>query len=609
MTNLLKYAFLIIVSLSTSIGVVQAEFHREIFDRAMRLTSKDYQLGGKFVAPAVQAANFLAEELRKERDPKEAKKIADTLIALVSEGEGVGGISDTPANDSERPLMEGALEAVARFLKALDHDNHKFAAAKSPREKSHLDVVSKIMGTAYAGVVDVVDYNAGLQKEITRLQGEELKNDGDRKDYPTLVQEIVDANQDVNEPLKAVKTLTRLLKTTVIPQKAHQLALSIFKMLKKDVDFSAAISGDIIEALIAVETYRMFEIGQGDLDKVDPSLFVYQGAAQSAASEAFLLALVSAIQDILYNPNLTDEELVTGFRYKIPKSGFKVVNVGGETCVAQKLTPRPAGELRPSYAKALELVNRGAIKGLVTQAGLSGRVNRAVLNITRLQKLAIDDVAMRQVLMFYSVPKFGSKASKQPPPLPQFLWHFNSSAYGYQCGFFSLGLQSRDEFINQILDNLNDPKIRGLVNQITSESANIQRAIGYCLKYGNKANGEIEADYLKQRSATIRTGLLSRRTTAKAAVQTGTIKDLPPAAQESTQTMANLSDAALDAMVVADTQSQKANIVKAMKKDLAAREAYLELYAKKMKIKRDQIDMAAFLEQYQKLQADIRPSA
>ena len=120
--------------------------------------------------------------------------------------------------------MEGALEAAARFLKALDHDNHKFAAAKSPREKSHLDVVSKIMGTAYAGVVDVVDYNAGLQKEMTRLEGLESVADGGRKDYPTLVQEIVAANQGVADPLKAVKTLTRLLKTTVIPEKAHQLA-------------------------------------------------------------------------------------------------------------------------------------------------------------------------------------------------------------------------------------------------------------------------------------------------------------------------------------------------------------------------------------------------
>ena len=89
------------------------------------------------------------------------------------------------------------------------------------------------------------------------------------------------------------------------------------------------------------------------------------------------------------------------------------MNVGGETRVAQKLTPRPAGELRPSYAVALKLVNTGTIKGLVTQTGLSGRVKGAVLNITRLQKLAIDDVAMRQVLMFYSVPKFSSKASKQ----------------------------------------------------------------------------------------------------------------------------------------------------------------------------------------------------
>ncbi len=510
-----------------------------------------------------------------------------------------------PANDSERPLMEGALEAAARFLKALDHDNHKFAAAKSPREKSHLDVVSKIMGTAYAGVVDVVDYNAGLQKEMTRLEGLESVADGGRKDYPTLVQEIVAANQGVADPLKAVKTLTRLLKTTVIPEKAHQLAKGIFMVLTKDVDFSAAISDDIIDAIIAVEKYRMFEIGQGNLDKVNPSLFTYQGAAQSAASEAFLLALVSAIQDVLYNPNLTDEELVAGFRYKIPKSGFKVVNVGGETRVAQKPTPRPAGELRPSYAIALKLVEDDAMQKFVTKTGLSGRVKGTVLNITRLQKLAIDDVAMRQVLMFYSVPKFSSKASKQAAPLPQFLWHFNSSAYGYQCGFFSLGLQSRDEFINQILDNLNDPKIRGLVNQITSESANIQRAIDYCLKYGNKTDDEIEEDALKQRSATIRAALLSRQKTAKATVQAGAIKDLPPAAQKSTQTMVDLSDAGLEAMVVADIKKQRAKSVEAIKEDLAVRETYLELYAKKMKTKRDQIDMAAFLEQYQKLQADI----
>ena len=155
------------------------------------------------------------------------------------------------------------------------------------------------------------------------------------------------------------------------------------------------------------------------------------------------------------------------------------------------------------------------------------------------------------------------------------------------------------------MDNLNDPKIRGLVNQITSESANIQRAMRYCLKCGNKANDEIEKDALKQRSAAIRTALLSRRKTAKQAVETDAIKDLSPAAQESTQTIANLSDGDLDAMIAEDIKKQKAKIVEGIKKDLAVRETYLELYAKKMKIKLDQIDMAAFLEQYQKLQADI----
>jgi hypothetical protein len=91
-----------------------------------------------------------------------------------------------------------------------------------------------------------------------------------------------------------------------------------------------------------------------------------------------------------------------------------------------------------------------------------------------------------------------------------------------------------------------------LVNQITSESANIQRAMRYCLKCGNKANDEIEKDALKQRSAAIRTALLSRRKTAKKAVETDAIKDLSPAAQESTQTIANLSDGDLDAMIAED---------------------------------------------------------
>ena len=128
------------------------------------------------------------------------------------------------------------------------------------------------------------------------------------------------------------------------------------------------------------------------------------------------------------------------------------------------------------------------------------------------------------------------------------------------------------------MDNLNDPKIRGLVNQITSESANIQRAMRYCLKCGNKANDEIEKDALKQRSAAIRTALLSRRKTAKKAVETDAIKDLSPAAQESTQTIANLSDGGLDAMIAEDIKKQKAKIVEGIKKDLAVRETYLELY-------------------------------
>ena len=579
MANFLKHSLLIIVSLSTSIGVVQADFDQGILDRAMGATSPNYKIGGQFVDPAVQAANFLTEELRKERDKERdsvrAKNIADTLIALVSEGRGVGGISDTPANDGERPLMEGSLREAARFLRALEHPNQdNFAAAQKPHAQRHLARVSEIMQAAYAGVVDVVDYNAGLQKEITRLQGEELKDDSDRKDYPTLVQEIVAANQDVGDPLKALKELTRLLKTTVIPEKAFQLAAAIMEELKA-VDFSIAIPAAAVDALTSVEMFRMLETAQGNLNKVDPALFDYQGTAQTDASEAILLALVSAIQNHLYNHALTPEELAKLFKYQI-NSGL--LGKGGVRIAAKAM------------------IEDGRMRGIISQ-GLLNRIRAARLRIGAVQTLDIDAVAMRQALMFYSVPDFDMGTLQQKRTLPQFLRYFGSSGAGLQCGFFSLGFKTRKEAIDQILDNLGEPEILAMVdNNLRFGSDNIQAAMNAWVRFSGMKNSKIAKVLLKEKLAGVKKTLEGSRTDALA-VDAG--KRSPYQQEMAALTDKNIEERVKAAEAKLGKQAQEAA------QELSDRiDYYIDLYAKKHGIDREGLSEVEQLEFYRKLYAE-----
>jgi len=573
-----KSALLIIVSLSVSIGVVQADFDQGILDRAVGMASDKYKIGGQFVAPAVQAANFLTEELRKESNPVTAKNIADTLIAVLSAGRGVGGISETPANDGERPLMEGALRDAARFLKALEHDNQdKFAAAQNPHEQSHLARVTEIMQAAYADAVDSVDYNMGLQKEMTRLRRLEVAADKDRNDYPELVQEIVDgAKAEGKNPWVA---MTAVLKQTVIPEKAYQLARSIFVILKKNVDFSAAIPASVVDALIAVETYRMFETAQGNLNKVDPALFDYQGTEQSAESEAVLLALVSAIQDSLYNSALEPEDLIRLFRYKINNHRLA----------------KPAVR---DAAKAM--IEDGSLAGFITQ-GLIGRV-RAMpgqMDIHAVQKLGIDAVAMRQALMFYSVPDFDMGTLQKGDTPPQFLRYFGSSGAGLQCGFFSLGFQSRKEAIDQILDNLGEPEILAMADSnLRFGSDDIQAVMNDWVRFAGKQNPEIAKILLQERLVGVKKTLEGSRDTALAVgagERSAYQKEMAALTGKDIEKRVETAGAKLD------------RDMQVMARELSGRvQSYINLYAKKNKIDIEKLKDDEKSAVYRKLHAEYR---
>ena len=585
MANLLKHAFLIVMSLSTSAGVVRADFDQGILDRAMGMTSDAYQVGGKLVAPAVQAANFLTEDLRKESDSVRAKNIADTLIAVLSTGQGVGGISETPANEGERPLMVGALQEAARFLKALEHPNQKdFALVQKPHEQSHLARVTTIMQSAYAEDRPVVAYNAALQKAITDLHAKELAADGDPKDYTVWVGGIVAANQDGGDPLKAVKALTALLKTTVIPEKAHQLAVSIFRDLK-GVNFADVVPSSAIDALISVEAYRMFETTQGALGKADPALFSYQGTAQSDKSEAVLLALVSAIQNYLYNSAATPEVLVRLFKYQIN---------------SRKLV-KPAVR---DAAKAM--IRNGEIGQIITQ-GLIDRVKAMLgqMRITAVQKLVLDAVVMKQALMFYSVPAFNMGTLRKVDTSPQFLRYFGSSGSGLQCGFFSLGFQSRQDALDQILDNLVEPEILAMADRNVSCSSDIRRLIDRYVKYRGKTRDELVGALVAERLEAEKVTLRSRRAASLKIEE----KD-----RNSRQVdLAKLSDQDIEDKIEAQkgeiTKDQQAEVSKMV----GQKNFYAGLYAKRHKIENLLTGDAEekkrffdrFLDEYAQLMAEV----
>ncbi len=579
MANFLKHALLIIVSLSTSIGVVQAKFHQRILDDAMEATSPNYRIGGQLVSPAVQAAYFLAHELSLKSDPEEAKNVADTLIALLSAGRGVGGISKRSANGGERPLMEGALREAARFLKALEHQNQeKFKKEQQAHKQSHLDRVTEIMRAAYAEDRDArrPTYNAALKIKIDKLKVAEEAADPS-VDYKKLVADTASAARKAGK--NDFEAVGNLLKTTVIREKADYLANKAILVALKKQDFSAAVDDSVVDALIAAETYRMFETKQGTLERADPNIFAYQNTRKSAESEAVLLALVSAIQDSLYNSALEPEDLVRLFKYKINS----------------RLLAR--ADVRVA-AKAM--IEDGSIDKLITQ-DLIDRVKAMPgrMNIHSVQKLDIDAVAMRQALMFCSVPDFDMGTLQQKRTLPQFLRYFGSSGAGLQCGFFSLGFQTRQEAINQILDNLVELEILAMADRNVSCSADIRRILDRSLEFSGKNIGEVVGVLVTERLEAEKATLRSRRATSL---------KVPEKDRNLIQIdLAKLSDQNIEERIEARKVQIKKDQRAEVRKIMNQRDVYAKLYAKKHGIKAEGQDFFdRFFGEYADLMKQIK---
>ncbi|RZI46469.1 hypothetical protein [Candidatus Finniella inopinata] len=520
MINFAKYCLLTVGMVSVSMGVAQAEFKQDILDSAMKMAEADYKIDANPVNKAVQAANFLAHDLKRESDPTRAKNIADTLLGLVSKGEGkgVGGISETPANEGERGLMINALQEATRFLKeqdglteaALGANLKTFDKADKEHEKQHVAHVSAIIFGAFkkhAGVLDsaaiksdlqgilagtawlkdymtkdeywkYVDaylskalerrvYNVKIQQEIDDLRAKEKKDDGEADyNHNDFVKSYVASLVQGDNPLKDLETLTEKLQETVIPEKAFQIARSMIEKLKtKDFNFERLLADSegmptVIDALIAIEKYRMLETRQSYLEKIDPPIFTYQNTKQSPESEAVLLAMVSAIQSILRNPDLTDDEVVDQFKYKIPKSPYKAVAKGGITWSIELEERRGEDFKRPSYEKALEMIRGGAIKNLISKLNLPQKVKdlSRPLNISKVQKLEIDKEAMKQKLFYVHRPVFDFKKAVFVRE-PRIMYWVQSRGNG-ECGYFSLRhAQGYAEYVQQILDNLDDPEI------------------------------------------------------------------------------------------------------------------------------------------------------
>ena len=302
--------------------------------------------------------------------------------------------------------------------------------------------------------------NVVLKEEIDKLRVAEVAANPS-VDYKKLVDDTVVAARGAGQNI--FEAVGNLLKTTVIPEKADYLANKAILQALKTKDFSGLPAApnrmaEIIELLIAAETYRVFETTQGSSDARkrglawnDPSLFDYQNTNQSAESEAVLLALVSAIQSIFNNPDATPADLIRLFNYDINN---------------RRLT-RP--ELR---AAAKAMIADGSLAVIITQ-GLIDRVKamRGQMNIHAVQKLANDAVAMRQKLVYMQVPEFNFVTGRFVTRFEFMRW-VGSEGDG-ACGHYTLRFPGRNQYNSRIVDNVGEASVISLAHSFAGMGAGI----------------------------------------------------------------------------------------------------------------------------------------
>ncbi len=495
----LHIAFIIFSSWGSLFAAV---VDQALIDNVWSMTSPNYKRGTHFVSRAVQAVNMLAHELQLYSNEAKATAAAKSIVAMVTTGKGVKGGLRGPsskrrlANETEKKLMIDAVtkavdylqkqslfddvlrESLSEMLGTWNTDDvtrkhgsvvmglllasskktkrHDLASAKAlvptlipdsalwirtslAPEAASWHYAQEYMEEPY---VDHL-YNAIELKRIQKAQADELVSD------PVYSARIAAMPEDIS----SLESLTVELERTLIPEKALALAEKLRTIVKsldlKTIKDNAVLFPRVIRALVAIEKFRMFEINLGGLDKADPTVIDYKNDALDPESQAILITLVSAIQNYLYNPGSTIDDLRQLFLYR--KNDKRL-----ERVVAALNAIKPD-----------EFVNYRLLAAL-----------QRPIAINVLQYIAIDEVNLKQRLRYYAMPRF-HKETKEIDYVLTFLRDYGSSGVLMQCGFFSLGYESRNDAFQQILDNLNDPRIFGLADWISARSGDISAAMNW----------------------------------------------------------------------------------------------------------------------------------
>ncbi len=504
--GIFSFIFLFIFSITTG---VLAEVDQRLIDNVYAMTGSNYKKDGNPISRPVQTVNMLAHELSLYADERMATAAAKSIISMVTKGEGVKGLREVThrsrrrfLNEIEKELIIHAVTKAANYLQHLDlldpflegsigsmagvwnsddstrkHGSVVLSLLMAAREKAATDYAPQIyIAKAAAITMDGAEaihktledpdvwhyaedymtgptqthrYNAIAWKSIERDRNAELE--GDRNFSTRIPTKFpVRALTPEGKNVKFLNDLAKELERTLIPEKAATLSKQIMDSVR-DADTDLRTLADpggnqfhqaVVRALMAVEKFRMFVIGT---DAVRPTVFDYVNNGQNPESQAALIALVSAIQNYLYNPSSKVASLKKLFSYQ-------------------------SNDRHLAYLQgALSAVNLDIFINEDFTEALSNPIR-----INYLQEILIDQENLKQRLKFFWMPTFNKEAG-QIIHEPTFVRYYGSSGSSNQCGFFSLGYKTRDEAKRQILDNLQDPKIFELANTISATSEKIRK--------------------------------------------------------------------------------------------------------------------------------------
>jgi len=454
------------------------------------------------------------------------------LLGLFSELAG----NQAPGQAFKNNLVAGVIALAFRTYTGLDNKDDFTKALTEDLAalfSKHPDLFSLMWAPInWSSLIDTLPKNKGfpnlnslLQFNLEKWHGEEVAllqtdksinfqtvsscNDFLEKQILLIMQQQKDEKELT---LDSIEFLADILQKTSLPQMAEAVVKKIMVIIMANVDFRILgnIHPTVINALISAEAYRILEVQQGGLTKSDPDIFDYQKTNQSAASEANLLMIVSCIQNyfsrnILAEGN-TDEDLRQRWAEKLLKlfgyqlnsrklakpevrRFFKSLPLSLGACLQNGGEFDQGSDLKPEYK-----VDFKDVTDFISDRILKAIPEAQRLKISVLQKLALDGHAEKQELAFYSLPSFDMDSLQKKNDLPRAVYRFGSDGSLNQCGFFSLGMRSRDEAIEFILDNLEEPEILALVDKnISGNSADIKSAIECYLKHKDLPPKEIMA--------------------------------------------------------------------------------------------------------------------